>query len=65
MENVVNEIKEKRVPKETKIIEGKKYILNVYITEKEEVLQKFLLDHDSVIFHEMKALEKVDLSKMK
>ena len=46
-------------------VEGKKYILNVYITEKEEVLQKFLLDHDSVIFHEMKALEKVDLSKMK
>jgi hypothetical protein len=46
-------------------VEGKKYILNVYITEKEEVLQKFFLDHDSIIFHEMKALEKVDLSKMK
>jgi 3-oxoacid CoA-transferase A subunit len=27
MENIVNEIKEKRVPKETKVINGKKYVL--------------------------------------
>jgi len=46
-------------------IEGKKYIQNVFVSEKEEVLQKFLSTHDSVLFPEMKALEKVDLSKMK
>jgi 3-oxoacid CoA-transferase A subunit len=31
MESVVNEIKEKRTPKETKIIDGKKYILEYAI----------------------------------
>ena len=41
------------------------FVTSAYLSEKGEMLQKFLLKHDKVLFPEMKALKKVDLSKLK